>query len=218
MHKLLAIAAGALLVASAAFAEDHHHGGGGGSHGGPPSHGGGPSGFHGPGFHGADPFRGHSNAGAFHARSGGMPSRNFRGVPPGFHGSLPHGSASPSRAGVGHGFGGPGHDMGRFHGHDFAHFSADERAAWQHGGWRHAWHNGHYGWWWFAGGDWFFYPAPIYPYPEYVGSADYYDYYDENGAQPYYWYYCENPPGYFPYVQQCYGPWEPVPPQAANGD
>jgi hypothetical protein len=31
-----------------------------------------------------------------------------------------------------------------------------------------------------------------------------------------YWYYCDNPPGYYPYVQQCPGGWRqvnPVPPQ-----
>jgi hypothetical protein len=26
------------------------------------------------------------------------------------------------------------------------------------------------------------------------------------------WYYCENPPGYYPYVQQCPGGWRPVAP------
>ena len=30
-------------------------------------------------------------------------------------------------------------------------------------------------------------------------------------AQPF-WYYCENPQGYYPYVQQCPGGWQPVAP------
>lgn len=92
------------------------------------------------------------------------------------------------------------------------HLTAEQRTAWQHGGWHHAWHNGHWGWWWVVGSGWFFYPEPIYPYPEYIGTDYYYDYYNEFGAPGYYWYYCEDPQGYYPYVQQCNGPWEPVPP------
>lgn len=158
----------------------------------------GPSGYHGTsGFHGTSHYS--------------MPSSGFHGVPPDFHGHLTHGGPAPSRSGH-HIVGGPGHDLGRFHGHDYAHFSDAERYSWRHGEWRHAYHNGHYGWWWYADDNWFFYPAPIYPYPLYVGSEDYYDYYDENGSPDYYWYYCEDPPGYYPYVQNCNVPWEPVPP------
>jgi hypothetical protein len=29
---------------------------------------------------------------------------------------------------------------------------------------------------------------------------------------PYTWYYCANPPGYYPFVQQCPGGWQPVAP------
>ena len=186
-----AIAIGSVTLAGAVLAADPHAGGG--------VHGGG--GYHGSaGVHGSVGFH------------GGMPAHGFHDAPPGFHGALPHGGASPSFRGP-HGGGVAGH-FGTFHGHDFAHFSAGERAAWEGGSWRHAWHNGHYGWWWFADGLWFFYTAPIYPYPPYVGPDAYYDYYDENGAPPYYWYHCEDPQGYYPYVQQCNGPWEPVPPNA----
>jgi hypothetical protein len=87
-----------------------------------------------------------------------------------------------------------------------------ERVAWHHGGWRHAWHHGHSGWWWVVGGAWFFYPEPIYPYPEYIGSEDYYDYDGTYGTPDYYWYYCEDPPGYYPYIQYCNRAWEAVPP------
>jgi hypothetical protein len=74
------------------------------------------------------------------------------------------------------------------------------------------WHRGHRGWWWIVGDAWFFYPAPIYPYPLYIGSLDYYDYYDWYGTPDYYWYYCTNPQGYYPYVQECLGSWHAVPP------
>jgi hypothetical protein len=94
---------------------------------------------------------------------------------------------------------------------DFAHFSPSQHAAWVGGHWNHGWHNGHFGWWWFAGGAWFFYDAPIYPYPGYVADEYVDDYSDDyDGGQ--YWYYCQNPAGYYPYVQRCGNPWQPVPP------
>lgn len=94
---------------------------------------------------------------------------------------------------------------------DFGHFTPAERQSWTGGRWAHAWHNGRYGWWWFAGGAWYFYDAPIYPYPGYV--SDYYVDDDSGGYEPPMWYYCGNPPGYYPYVQSCGMPWQPVPAQ-----
>jgi len=68
------------------------------------------------------------------------------------------------------------------------------------------------GWWWVVGDLWYFYPEPIYPYPDYVGPDYYYDYY-QYYSPPYYWYYCEDPPGYYPDVQECNEDWEAVPPE-----
>ena len=192
------------------------------SHGSAPSslHGGLPRGFH-----------------------GSLPSSQFRGAPPGFHGTS-RSFRGPGAPQMNHGFnrqfGGPSHSFGggpsrnfsggnarnfhggpsgnfrgSFHGHDFAHFSDRERDMWQHGQWRHSWHNGHLGWWWFADNFWFFYPEPIYPYPTYVGPNYYYnsDEYDNGGyGSDYYWYWCDNPRGYYPYVQQCNDEWQPVAP------
>lgn len=48
-------------------------------------------------------------------------------------------------------------------------------------------------------------PPPVYVQPSprvYVQSPP---------PQPY-WYYCDNPPGYYPYVQQCPGGWRQVNP------
>ena len=48
-------------------------------------------------------------------------------------------------------------------------------------------------------------PVAVAPPPVYVQPPP---------PQPY-WYYCDNPPGYYPYVQQCSGGWRqvnPVPP------
>ncbi len=110
--------------------------------------------------------------------------------------------------------GGPGFHSG-FHGHDFAHFTPAERSAWAGGGWHHEWHNGRFGWWWAVGGIWYFYPAPIYPYPDYVADT-----YDDSGmgaepvagTPPGYWYYCGPSGAYYPYVQTCPVPWTPVAP------
>ena len=64
-------------------------------------------------------------------------------------------------------------------------------------------HGGH-------GGALFFYSVPIYPYPD--------SYYDmapplyEVPQVPGYWYYCDDPPGYYPYVEECHRHWNTVAP------
>lgn len=121
-----------------------------------------------------------------------------------------------SFAQVPHGGHGPGGGRPHFtfvH-RDFGHFTPAEHASWIGGRWNHGWHNGRYGWWWFAGGAWYFYDAPVYPYPAYV--SDYYvddegDYGPGYGPPNQYWYYCSSPPGYYPYVRTCATPWQPVP-------
>ena len=97
------------------------------------------------------------------------------------------------------GFEGHG-DIHRFHEHDF------ER--WRGGHWVHDRHAGRFGWWWVVAGMWYFYPTPVYPYP---------DPYEPPIAvappseAPQYWYYCSNPSGYYPYVPECAMPWQRVP-------
>jgi hypothetical protein len=60
------------------------------------------------------------------------------------------------------------------------------------------------------------YPYPYYPYP-YVPAPGYYQdpphYIEQEGAPGSYWYYCPQANGYYPYVQQCPGGWQPVVPQ-----
>jgi hypothetical protein len=89
------------------------------------------------------------------------------------------------------------HDIRRFHEHDF------ER--WRGGHWVHGHHGGRLGWWWVIGPTWYFYPAPIYPYPD--------PYLPPTIAvpPPAIYYYCDNPPGYYPYVPACPTPWRAVP-------
>jgi hypothetical protein len=119
-------------------------------------------------------------------------------------------------------FGGPGHFGGEHFGRD--HFGGhwpehhwDGHPGWGwHGGDVHRWHGGHWihgehlgrlGWWWVVGDGWYFYPAPVYPYPDpYVPpsivapAADY-------------WYHCPSANAYYPYVTECPEGWTPVVPQ-----
>lgn len=95
-------------------------------------------------------------------------------------------------------------DIRRFHDHDFA--------RWRSGRWVHGRHDGRRGWWWIAGGIWYFYPAPVYPYPDpYLPPSAVVP--PTPGAQRY-WYYCANPAGYYPYVPQCETAWQAVPEHA----
>jgi hypothetical protein len=106
-----------------------------------------------------------------------------------------HGEGGPRGGGGWH-----GGDIHGFHDHDFG--------VWTGGRWFHGPHFGRDGWWWRAGGAWYWYPAPVYPYPDpYLPPAV--------TAPPsgQYWYYCPNPQGYYPYVTACPTPWQPVPAQ-----
>jgi hypothetical protein len=93
-------------------------------------------------------------------------------------------------------------------------FTPGERAMWTHGRWWHGRRGGRLGWWWWAGGGWYFYPAPVYPYPDYVSETIYDEPSSDYGD---YWYYCRNPRGYYPYVQTCRSAWQPVPAQPDAG-
>lgn len=59
---------------------------------------------------------------------------------------------------------GDGHEA-HFHG-DVRHFDDHDWALWRGGRWEHSRHDGRLGWWWLAGGLWYFYPEPVYPYPD----------------------------------------------------
>jgi hypothetical protein len=45
-------------------------------------------------------------------------------------------------------------------------FDDHDWTLWRGGHWAHERHDGRFGWWWVAGDDWFFYPDPVYPYPD----------------------------------------------------
>jgi hypothetical protein len=91
-------------------------------------------------------------------------------------------------------------------------FAGGDLAAWRGGHWYHGAVGGNFGWWWWADGLWYWYAAPIYPYPAVV--ADTYvaddDYAPPPSAGPV-WYYCHGPQGYYPYVRACPSGWQMVP-------
>jgi len=94
------------------------------------------------------------------------------------------------------------------HWHGDIHSFRDHDLDYWHGGhWFHGPHGGRKGWWWVLGNAWYFYPAPVYPYPN--------PYIPPVMAPPppavTYWYYCRHPRGYYPYVPACYGRWHEVP-------
>jgi hypothetical protein len=109
-----------------------------------------------------------------------------------------------------------GHPYGAWHG-DIAHFHEHDWGVWRGGHWAHSWHGGRYGWWWLAGGLWYYYPAPIYPYPSPweppVATVV------TPGAAPVvtappatsYWYFCQASNAYYPYVASCPTGWQKVP-------
>jgi len=96
-------------------------------------------------------------------------------------------------------------DIHSFHDHDYDH--------WRGGNWFHGLHDGRNGWWWIVDGLWYFYPTPVYPYPDpytppviAVAPAPVSPY----GVAPTYVYYCNRPAGYYPYVAACAGHWHRV--------
>lgn len=123
---------------------------------------------------------------------------------------------------------------------DVHRFNEIELGRWRGGQWRNSCFAGRCGWWWFAGGQWFFYERPVYPYPLIVSEVAY-----EEGVAPVYapppgtyavpppgyavppagyavppsqpapapqvYYYCDNPAGYYPTVPSCPAGFRAVP-------
>ena len=101
----------------------------------------------------------------------------------------------------------PWHGDRHWHG-DIHAFHDRDIGYWRAGHWFHGRHDGMQGWWWVVGPTFYFYPAPVYPYPDpYVPPV-------ASAAPPGpSWYYCANPQGYYPYVPRCSVPWQAVPVQ-----
>lgn len=115
---------------------------------------------------------------------------------------------------------------------DIRQFERHDARYWHSGAWRHGHHRGRLGWWWVVGGLWYFYPQPVYPYPDPYRPPVVVI---EQPAPPVvvqmppqsapvpsippaptvvpmqYWYYCEAADGYYPYVASCPSGWRKVP-------
>jgi hypothetical protein len=114
-------------------------------------------------------------------------------------------------------------ERGHWEGRDIHRFGEHDLRVWRGGSWRHGWHGGRLGWWWIAGGIWYFYPAPVYPYPDpYVPPVVAVSPQPvapqtvvPAPAQPQQtaklWYYCDSAKGYYPYVPSCSEGWRAVP-------
>lgn len=104
---------------------------------------------------------------------------------------------------------------------DIRYFERHDMPRWRGGAWRHARHEGRLGWWWVVGGLWYFYPQPVYPYPdpympsvvvtqsEPVESTPDIVVAPATASQS--WYYCESSQGYYPYTASCPEGWKTVP-------
>jgi hypothetical protein len=122
-----------------------------------------------------------------------------------------HGGGGHSGSGSGSGHGGDGHGHGGPHFYPGAFFAFGLGAAYLGGPW-----------YWNAYDTWPFYDDYYYSSAG-VASAlsPAYDERDAPAVSPQQgepsWYYCDNPPGYYPYVQNCPAGWQRVRPQAPPG-
>ena len=100
-------------------------------------------------------------------------------------------------------------DISRFHEQDWPRWSA--------GHWTHGRHDGRMGWWWVVGPSWYFYPAPVYPYPSPWEPPTAMPL-PQRGVVPpapaaINWYYCPPSGNYYPYISTCISGWVQVPAQ-----
>jgi hypothetical protein len=85
-----------------------------------------------------------------------------------------------------------------------------DHAVWYSGHWYHGWYTGQPGWWWVVGRSYYYYPVPVYPYPQVfdpptAAIAPIPDL--PTPAPAAYWNFCAEPLGYYPYVQTCATRW-----------
>lgn len=127
------------------------------------------------------------------------------------------------------------HDDGHWHGREIHRFEERDVHIWRGGHWRHGYHGGRLGWWWIAGGVWYFYPQPVYPYPDpytppvmvinqqppvvvapqtVAPATAPAPVQPQQSIQTYY--YCDSAKGYYPYVPSCPEGWRTVPAQPSQ--
>jgi hypothetical protein len=105
-------------------------------------------------------------------------------------------------------------------------YSEHDVNIWRGGNWHRENHQGHFGWWWVAGGAWYLYPQPVYPYPEpysppvtvinerpaVVQQSEPAFATAHTVAPPaLYWHFCDSAREYFPALAICPEGWKSVP-------
>lgn len=97
-------------------------------------------------------------------------------------------------------------------------FYSHDYHTWQSGYWHHGYYGPRFGWWWVVAGAWYFYPQPVYPYPDpytppvvIIQPSAPPVHVPQPQPQPQFWYYCESATGYYPYVSSCPEEWKKVP-------
>jgi hypothetical protein len=107
---------------------------------------------------------------------------------------------------------------------DMHHLRTYDYPHWREGRWYHGDHGGRFGWWWIAADMWYFYPAPVYPYPNpYVPPAAVVQPPPTPAVtappreQPV-WYYCKSSRNYYPYVSVCPEGWRTVSAEPNDAD
>jgi hypothetical protein len=96
---------------------------------------------------------------------------------------------------------------------DIRRFHEEDLRRWRGGHWLHGRHFGRLGWWWVVSGAWYFYPVPVYPYPDPYLPPTVAAPSPPTQSPPQYWYYCASMKAYYPYVTNCPEGWMQVVPQ-----
>lgn len=102
----------------------------------------------------------------------------------------------------------------QWHGRDIHRFQQHDLQRWQGGRWHHGRHLDRLGWWWVVAGTWYFYPRPVYPYPDPYTPPVVVPAPGQPNVAPApveYWYYCDASGTYYPYVATCPAGWRRVP-------
>lgn len=96
---------------------------------------------------------------------------------------------------------------------DIHHFHRYDYPRWRDGHWYHGDYRGRFGWWWIAADTWYYYPAPVYPYPDPYAPPVIAIEPAPAPPRESVWYYCESSRNYYPYVSACPEGWRTVPAQ-----
>jgi hypothetical protein len=98
----------------------------------------------------------------------------------------------------------------RWHHGDMRDFRRYDLEVWRHGYWIHDHYRGRSGWWWVVGGQYYWYPNRIDPFPDpFIPPGGITSGVPVPPGEL--WYYCDAVRTYYPYAATCPGPWRAVP-------